>query len=449
MVLLFLSLFIIVIAFLWWLQRRHVSFSKRVLAGIVLGLATGALFQFGLNQEQLNTLLPWANLIGDGYIRLLQMIVIPLIFISVLSAIIKIDHQEKGVGTISLRIISVLIGTAIIAAIIGITVTNLSGLSMDGIYNGAAEIAQSDLLQQRSAELANHSFAERLSNLIPTNIFQDLAGSRSTSTIGVVIFSALLGIVARKMKRKQPESFTFFKNMVTSLHDVIMQLIKFVLRLTPYGVAALTIRIAAESDASQILKLGYFILASYLAIIIMLIIHLIILMAVGVHPGSYLKKAFPALIFAFTSRSSVGTIPINTQTQISQFGVKEGIANLAATFGATIGQNGCAALYPAMLAVMIAPTAGIDPTNIRFLLELILVIAVSSFGVAGVGGGATFAALMVLSTMNLPVGLVGLLISVEPLIDMGRTTLNVNGSIVAGIVTNKLSKENQTSEPAG
>ncbi|MEG2213893.1 MAG: cation:dicarboxylase symporter family transporter, partial [Clostridiales bacterium] len=149
------------------------------------------------------------------------------------------------------------------------------------------------------------------------------------------------------------------------------------------------------------------------------------------------------------SRSSVGTIPINTQTQISQFGVKEGIANLAATFGATIGQNGCAALYPAMLAVMIAPTAGIDPTNIRFLLELILVIAVSSFGVAGVGGGATFAALMVLSTMNLPVGLVGLLISVEPLIDMGRTTLNVNGSIVAGIVTNKLSKENQTSEPAG
>lgn len=104
-----------------------------------------------------------------------------------------------------------------------------------------------------------------------------------------------------------------------------------------------------------------------------------------------------------------------------------------------IGQNGCAGIYPAMLAVMITPTVGINPMSWDFILTLILIVVISSFGVAGVGGGAT---LIVLSAMNLPVGLAGLLISVEPLIDMGRTALNVNDSITAGVITGKILGEN-------
>jgi len=111
---------------------------------------------------------------------------------------------------------------------------------------------------------------------------------------------------------------------------------------------------------------------------------------------------------------------------------------LSATFGASIGQNGCAGIYPAMLAVMIAPTVGIDPMSLSFLVPLILITTVSSFGIAGVGGGATFAALVVLPAMGLPITLVALLISIEPLIDMARTALNVNGSMVAGTVTQRL-----------
>jgi hypothetical protein len=122
----------------------------------------------------------------------------------------------------------------------------------------------------------------------------------------------------------------------------------------------------------------------------------------------------------------------------------EGIANFAGSFGLSIGQNGCAGIYPAMLATMIAPTAGIDPFTPSFIFTLIAVVAISSFGVAGVGGGATFAALLVLSAMDLPVGLAGLLISVEPLIDMGRTALNVSGSMVAGILTSRVTKELDT-----
>jgi hypothetical protein len=103
-----------------------------------------------------------------------------------------------------------------------------------------------------------------------------------------------------------------------------------------------------------------------------------------------------------------------------------------------MGQNGCAGIYPAMLAVMIAPTVGIDPFTGNFLLTLVGIVTIGSVGVAGVGGGATFAALIVLSAMNLPVALAGLLISIEPLIDMGRTALNVSGSITAGTLTSRV-----------
>ena len=102
-------------------------------------------------------------------------------------------------------------------------------------------------------------------------------------------------------------------------------------------------------------------------------------------------------------------------------------------------KNGCAGIYPAMLAVMIAPTVGIDPLAPLFLIKLVLVVTFASFGIAGVGGGATFASLVVLSTMGLPVGLVGLLIAIEPLIDMGRTALNVSDAMTTAIIADKIS----------
>ena len=103
-----------------------------------------------------------------------------------------------------------------------------------------------------------------------------------------------------------------------------------------------------------------------------------------------------------------------------------------------MGQNGCAGIYPAMLAVMIAPTVGIDPFTVNFIATLIAIVVIGLIGVARVGGGATFAALIVMSSMSLPVALVGLLISIEPLIDMGRTALNVSGSVTAGTVTSRI-----------
>ena len=217
-----------------------------------------------------------------------------------------------------------------------------------------------------------------------------------------------------------------------------MRLVRLVMKLTPYGVLALMTKVVAMSNVQDIIKLGSFVVVSYIALALMFVIHGVIVSFSGVNPLRFFRKVWPVLTFAFTSRSSAASIPLSIEAQTRRLGIPSSIASFAASFGATIGQNGCAGLYPAMLAVMVAPTVGINPLDPVWIASLVAIVTLSSVGVAGVGGGATFAALIVLPAMGLPVSLVALLISVEPLIDMGRTALNVSGSMVAGTVTSQI-----------
>ena len=228
----------------------------------------------------------------------------------------------------------------------------------------------------------------------------------------------------------------------------MLRLVRMVIGLTPYGVLALMLKVSATSSGEDILSLLGFIVASYLAITMMFLVHAALIAFSGASPLDYFKQVWPVLTFAFTSRSSAATIPLNVETQIKELNVASPIANLSASFGATIGQNGCAGIYPAMLAVMIAPTMGINPMDPMFIVTLVGIVAISSFGVAGVGGGATFAALIVLPAMGLPVALAALLISIEPLIDMARTALNVSGSMTAGLITSRVLDMHERPAPA-
>jgi L-cystine uptake protein TcyP (sodium:dicarboxylate symporter family) len=279
-----------------------------------------------------------------------------------------------------------------------------------------------------------------LLSFIPENPFADLSNQRSTSIIATVIFGVLVGIAARKVMLEKTELASPIRNGVNALQATVMSLVRMVIALTPYGVAGLMASVVANSSSNDILNLLAFIVASYVAILLMFVVHGLLLSFVGVNPKHYFEKIWPVLTFAFSSRSSAASIPMNVDVQINQLKVPPAIANLSASFGATIGQNGCAGIYPAMLAMMVAPSVGIDPLTFEFILPLIGIVVISSFGIAGVGGGATFAALVVLPTMGLPIEVVALLISIEPLIDMARTALNVSGSMTSGVITSKLMK---------
>ncbi|PJG86366.1 L-cystine transporter [Conservatibacter flavescens] len=421
--------------------RRSQKLGMTVFIALLLGLASGALLQQFSDKPILDTTLDWINLVGNGYVRLLQMIVMPLVFVSILSAVTRLN-QAGALGKISFSVLSVLLITTAISAAIGIAMVYLFDLSAEGLVAGEREIAAQARVEGRVEQVSNLSIPAMLLSFIPRNPFAELTGANPTSIISTVIFAALLGVAALSLRKENEELGERIAQGVDSLNKLIMRLVRFVIRLTPYGVFALMIKMAATSKWADIINLGNFIVASYLAIILMFIVHGLLLALSGINPFNYFKQTLPTLSFAFTSRSSAATIPLNIETQTNKLGVNPTIANFSATFGATIGQNGCAGIYPAMLAAMIAPTVGIDPFSMEYILTLILIVAISSFGIAGVGGGATFAAIVVLSTLNLPLALVGLLISIEPLIDMGRTALNVNGAMVSGTLSNKWLKTN-------
>lgn len=420
-------------------QQRGATFTVRVFTGLGLGVLLGAALQaiYGASAPALHTTSEYLDIVGSGYVNLLQMIVMPLIMVSIIAAILKLQGAAS-LGKISVLTIGTLMLTTLVAASIGILMAKLYGLSAVGLTSSAAEVARGEYLQAKLGAAKALSLPGMVLSFIPTNPFLDMTGGRKTSTIAVVIFSIFIGVSATGIHSQKPQAFAAFAHFIEVAHAVVMRMVSLVLRLTPYGVFALMAQVVSTSSYADILKLISFVVASYSALILMFCVHLAIITAAGLHPLRYLKKVLPVLTFAFTSRSSAGAIPMNVQTQTQRLGTQEGIANFAASFGATIGQNGCAGIYPAMLAVMIAPTVGIDPFTPHFIASLLAIVTVGSVGVAGVGGGATFAALIVLSAMDLPVALAGLLISVEPLIDMGRTALNVSGAITAGTVTSRV-----------
>ncbi|MFD2442990.1 L-cystine transporter [Bacillus sp. CGMCC 1.16607] len=426
---------------LFFLQKKHVSFSKRVFLSLAIGIIYGFTLQwiYGPTSEIVRESIDWFNLVGNGYIKLLQMVVVPLVFISILAAFTRMK-LAGNVGKISTLILGLLIGTTAVAAAVGIATAVGFDLEAIQIQSGDAEAARGVQLEQRFTEIENKTFPQQMLDLLPANPFLDFTGARATSTISVVIFAAFIGIAFLGVRRKSPEQAEVFANLVDALYSVIMRVVTIILRLTPYGVLAIITKAVALSDLDSILKLGKFVIASYVALLIMFAIHLLLLTIAGLNPVTYVKKAFPVLTFAFTSRTSAGALPITIKTQKS-LGVPDATANFAGSFGLTIGQNGCAGIYPAMLAIMIAPTAGIDPLSPSFIASVIAIVAISSLGVAGVGGGATFAAILVLSALNLPVALAGLLISIEPLIDMGRTAVNVSGAMTSGILTSRITGE--------
>ncbi len=433
-----LAVFAALLAMLKLLKNRGLAFTPRVFTALGLGIALGVGIQLALGRGSDAALwaLDWIAVVGQGYIALLKMLVMPLVFVAIVGAFTRTKVTEN-LGRISVVVLAVLLGTVAVAALVGwagAAFTGLAGASFTAdAGSDAAAAAAASALQDSEQQVADLTLPQEILSFIPSNVFADFAGSRPTSTIAVVIFSAIVGVAYLRLRDRDSAQAAFFQQLVDSLYGIVMRIVAMVLGLAPYGVLALIAHVMASSDYRAVLDLGKFVLVSYAAIAFMFVVHALVLLANRASPLRYAKKAFPVLSFAFVARSSAGALPLNIETQTNALGVDEATANFAASFGMSIGQNGCAGIYPAMLATIIAPTVGIDVFSPAFVAGLVAVVVISSFGVAGVGGGATFASLIVLGTMGLPLEIVGLLASVEPLIDMGRTALNVSDSMVAGV----------------
>ncbi len=425
---LFLAIFVALEAVLLFLKKKEVTFTLRIIAGLILGLVYGVVLQssFGATGDVTKLANQWFGIVGSGFTKALQFLIVPVVLVSIINAITKAgtgSNAAKSGG----KILATLLGTTAISALLGYFTVLIFQLDAGKLVSAVTE----------KTDHAPADIPTSILNFIPSNLFEALSGNFA---IPVVLISALIGISILTIKKENAQLGEKFIGGVNGANELVMTITDYIIGFTPYGVLALIGKITSTKDFKSVLTLLLFVLAIYVAILIMFVIHLLIITSFKLNPVQYLKKVLPALVFAFTSRSSAATLPLTIKTQIYKLGVDSAAANLSSAFGTTIGQNGCAGIYPAVVATVVAKALGWDITSIGFIALLVVYIVITSFGIGGVGGGATNATILVLSLFGLPIDLVAILISVDFIIDMARTALNVNDAILAGVVTSKLEK---------
>ena len=415
-------------AFMRPLQNRKVNFSIRMLIGLILGIVLGlgiqALAGFpNTSTTWMQEIATWYGLFGRAFIAFIRMLVIPLIFVSIVKVIIDFSGKDN-LAQIAFRGIFWLLFTTAIACVVGIVLANVFSLGeMSSTFTHPAQAKQYT------------NIIDTFVNLIPSNI---IASMVKENIVGLVIFSALMGIAANRMEKKNPEPIALFKTFIEALYKIVMSIAMTIIKYMPYAVIALLARTIISNGIPAIIEVSSFVVAVYIATLMMLIMHILIVLIHGVSPIMFIKKALGTWLLAFTSRSSVGTLPMTISTLTVRMGVNTGTANLVGSLGSTIGMNGCAGFFPALLAVMVAHMVGID-TNIQFYIMLVIVVVIGSIGIAGIPGTATVAATVVLSGMGMAeyFPLIGMVLAVDPIIDMARTLANVSGAMTAALVTDR------------
>ena len=406
-------------------KKAKLGFTARVVIALLFGLTYGITLRFVLGEgETLSEITRWAGVVGTGFTKALQFVIIPLVLVSVVSAIAKLTSSAEGLKKAGL-IIGFLLTTTAVSAVFTIIIVRLFGLSAH------------NLIDYTPSAKAPKDVQSTVLSLIPDNLFSALS---SNSVLPIVFIAVLVGISYLIIKREKPLLGERFGGFLETAHAFVTQIVDFVIELTPYGILGIIAVRATSGNWDFVVQLGLIVVCSFVAMAVVFTMHLAIMWVSGVNPVRYLKKAGTALLFAFTSRSSAATLPLTVEAQ-RKLGISEANANLAGAFGTCIGQNACAGVYPVTVALLVGLVQGWDVWSAGFLVPLVIYAVVASIGTAGVGGGATNVTLMVLGLMGLPIELVAILISVDFIIDMGRTLVNVSDGIVAGFVTGRLEKD--------
>lgn len=420
------------------MAKKKVKFSTRMIVSTIVGLILGVIIQvvagFPNNPGEVQWITEvnkWYGLVGYGFMDLLKMLVVPLIFVSIIRVIINMKAEEN-LGKLTTRSILTLLGTTTIAAIVGIVVGNLFKLGVSStIIEGTNEIREITPV------------VDTLRGLLPSN---PVAAMAEGNVVAVVIFSAFIGNSMKILNKKYSDVIQPVTDLVNASYKIITSLAMTVIKFMPYAVVALLANTIAGRGISAIKEVVGFILALYVSIIIVFIIHLIIIAILGLNPIIYVKNAMEPLILAFTSRSSLGTLPVTIEALTDKMGVDNGIASFVGSLGSNMGMNGCAAIYPALMAVTLANMSG-TKMDFSFYGMLIVIIVIGSLGIAGLPGSATMAVSVAISGMGMGAyfPLAGGIIAIDPILDMGRTMLNVNGTMVTAVAVgksfNKVDKE--------
>ncbi|MFV0381551.1 MAG: cation:dicarboxylate symporter family transporter [Breznakia sp.] len=424
----FIVSLLVAFACIFYMSKKKVNFAKKVLVAMLLGFGLGLSMQLWANFPDvpgdiayIQEATTWFGLFGNGFMALIKMLVIPLVLISMIHVIIHMEANAQ-IGKLVRNTLIMTLGMVAISALVGLMLASIFDVGKEVITKGGL----SDIREVTP-------LVTTLVNLIPAN---PIAAMVNMNVIGIVILAAFFGLGARRMHTSEKYRAVIepFYASVNALHKIIMSIAMSIIKLMPYAVVPLLASTLALRGVSSVFEVGKFILVLYLAIVVVFLLQILQVFLFGVNPLPYLKKGLRVFILAFTSRSSVGTLPITIETLSEDMGVNRSTASFVASFGTTAGMQGCAGVFPAILLVYVANVSGV-PIDVTFIIMAILVITLGSLGIAGIPGTATMAASVALSGMGMEslFPSISPILAIDPLIDMGRTMLNVSGSMANAI----------------
>jgi Na+/H+-dicarboxylate symporter len=404
----------------------RVPFGAQILIALVLGVVLGVLAR-GMGEDSwlTNTL----DVVGSTFVDLLRVAVPPLVFTAIVVSIAQL-RQVANAARLATRTLLWFGITSLIAVVIGI------GLGL--IVNPGRGV----VLDPAGAEAPSTqgSWTDFLTGLVPANVFgagvdvdvQAGSGSLTFNVLQIVVLAIVVGVAALRVGEKAEPFLAFTRSAL----EIVQKILWWIIRLAPLGTIGLLGNAVASYGWDLLAPLATFTVAVYVGCaIVLFVVYPLLAWAHGLNPLKFFSGAWPAIQLAFVSRSSVGTMPLTQRVTEQNLGVPREYASFAVPIGATTKMDGCAAIYPALAAIFVAQVFGIQLDVADYLL-IVFVSVVGSAATAGLTGAVVMLTLT-LSTLGLPLAGVGLLLAIDPVLDMMRTATNVAGQALVPTIVAK------------
>lgn len=403
-------------------KKKHMSLAMQIFVATLLAIFAGVLLQSQADFAN-NFIKPF----GTIFLNLVKFIVVPIVLFSIMCGIISMSDIRK-VGVIGLKTVVFYLCTTAFAVTIGLMGGNL----FKGMF---PVVATTDLAYEASAST---SFMDTLVNIFPSNFFKPLAEG---NMLQVIVMAILMGFSIILVGEKNVRVVAAFND----LNDIFMKCMELILKLSPIGVFCLLCPIIATNGPAIIGSLAMVLLTAYICYIVhaAVVYSLTVKAMGGMSPVKFFKGMMPAIMFAFSSASSVGTLPINLDCT-QKLGAKKEVASFVLPLGATINMDGTA-IYQGVCAIFIASCYGIQLT-LPQMLTIVLTATLASIGTAGVPGAGMVMLAMVLTSVGLPVDGIALVAGVDRIFDMGRTTVNITGDAACAIVVSNMEAKREAKE---
>ena len=411
----------------------YTQFGFQVLVALVIGLILGFVAREMGPAEGggPNWLVQTLSTVGSSFVQLLRTIVPVLIFTAIVASIANLRELNNAARLVTQTLIWFAI-TALIAVLIGIA---LGLLIQPGLSTSVSQAAA-------AAPSRSGSWLDFLTGLIPSNILGLQASTRLTegaattslnfNVLQILVISIAVGVAALKVGDAAEPFLAFNRSFLKVVHKVLW----WIIRLTPIATVGLLGNAVAVYGWETLGQLGAYAVAIYIGLaLVLFVVYPSLLAAHGLNPIRYFQSAWPAIQFAFVSRSSLGTLPITERVTEKSLGVPREYSSFAVPLGATTKMDGCASIYPAISAIFVAQFFGLQLGFTEYLL-IVFVAVIGSAATAGLTG-ATVMLTLTLSTLGLPLEGVGLLLAIDPILDMGRTAVNVAGQALVPTIVAK------------